>query len=308
MFTKCSLSFLPTSGYATSISMRIFFLVALLALPNAAKAKSTPDPQSTTSPFQVLEDVVGQSWTRWDLNDFGRDPNGIVDLLEYLRANVVRGSNLPDDYDRIVDFGTWVRPYQNDCRNMRAFVLIRDADPSVEVKYTAAGCSVSTGLWNDPYSGNQFKKARALDIDHMVPLHNAYQMGANRWTPPRRCHYANYMGNGIHLRAVASVENRSKGDNSPDAYMPSNTASHCEYVSNWMKIKAIWELSATRDEIAAIEEVFKRNRCQPSDNLLRATDLMNQRHASQQVSDVCSDFDGTLNAAMRWEQPTEESD
>ena len=41
---------------------------------------------------------------------------------------------------------------------------------------------VKSGFWLDPYSGKFFSKASKLDIDHIVPLKNAYEFGAEIWS------------------------------------------------------------------------------------------------------------------------------
>lgn len=242
---------------------------------------------ASTSPFAALEDLFDSDGSVSDPNLTFIDSQNVVSLLDYLRSTVGSRNRIPD-YDRSTDFGTWIYPNPAICKNTRALVLIRDANPAVAIQYTNAGeCSVATGLWNDSYTAHPVKKARDLDIDHVVPLHDAWLSGAYRWNRHRRCHYTNYMQNKIHLRPVSSSQNRVKGDRTPAEFMPEDRSAACAYLSDWMKIKMIWELSATPDEVNAVDSLFRAHRCGAGFATLSVTDLMNQRQLSQTPQKAC---------------------
>src|SRR5207249_1423018 len=152
----------------------------------------------------------------------------------------------------------------NHCHDTREMVLARAEDPNVALKFKNGGCTIDSGLWHDPYTGTDMKDAAESQIDHVVPLKAAYYAGAYAWTGPERCNYANYLSNDFHLQAVSGHENMSKGDRGPDGYLPPDERELCTYVSDWMKIKTIWELSATRNEVAAIQAVIQRKHCADS--------------------------------------------
>lgn len=282
------------SASAMLRSLLILISLCLLGLGLIAPEKVSAFEAKNTGPFQLLQEVVGQDWGSSQIADFGRDPRNVISLIDYLRSNITAsGSRRVPDYDRLTDFGTWAYPDGNSCKNTRAYVLLRDADPNVKISYTnGSGCSILTGLWHDPYTGSDFKKARDLDIDHVVPLHNAWLSGAHKWKSPRRCHYANFMQNTIHLIPVSNSENRLKGDRGPDVYMPPNQGEKCAYLSKWMKIKTIWELSSTQSEVQAIEHLFVTNNCSAQDNLISAADLQQQRNLSEELIPACQDFHG----------------
>ena len=94
-----------------------------------------------------------------------------------------------------------------------------------------------------------------LDIDHTVPLANAWASGAWSWTPDQRITYANDLANLDHLLAVPLEENRSKGDGGPEDWRPPAKADWCRYALSWDRIKAKWNLRATQAEWNALTEM-----------------------------------------------------
>jgi hypothetical protein len=157
-----------------------------------------------------------------------------------------------DGYDRDL-FGEW-NDVDRDCQDTRAEVLI--VESQVPVTFTTiAGCTVATGQWVDPWSGTVTTAASSLDVDHTVPLANAWRSGAWAWTPEQRVAYANDLVDDAHLIAIPAGENRSKGDDGPEGWRPPSAASWCPYARVWTAIKAKWNLTATPAEWLAILEL-----------------------------------------------------
>lgn len=146
-------------------------------------------------------------------------------------------------YDRGL-FRHWIR--QDGCTT-RQDVLIRD-----RIAGRVTGCTVADGRWYSPYDGVTTTSARSFDIDHEVPLKEAWDSGAWRWTPQRRTAYANDLGYVNALIAVSASSNRSKGDQDPAEWMPPNTADTCRYTKAWVGVKYRWRLSVDSVEKAAI--------------------------------------------------------
>jgi hypothetical protein len=157
-----------------------------------------------------------------------------------------------DGYDRDL-FGAG-DDADHDCQNTRAEVLI--AESQIPVTFTsAAGCTVATGQWTDPWSGAVNTSASALEVDHTVPLANAWRSGAWAWAHEQRVAYANDLLDNGHLIAIPAGENQSKADDGPDAWRPPARSAWCAYARVWTAIKARWNLTATPAEWSAILEM-----------------------------------------------------
>ncbi|WP_031089223.1 HNH endonuclease family protein, partial [Streptomyces sp. NRRL S-15] len=76
-------------------------------------------------------------------------------------------------------------------------------------------CALTGGGWSSYYDEVEVTEARKLDIDHMVPLAEAWDSGAYDWTAERRQAYANDLGAERSLVAVTAKSNRSKSDKDP---------------------------------------------------------------------------------------------
>jgi hypothetical protein len=131
--------------------------------------------------------------------------------------------------------------------NTRETVLKRDGSAVV----VNSACTATAGSWFSPYDGATWSAASDVDIDHMVPLKNAWISGAWAWTTAKRQSFANDLTN-PQLIAVTDNVNQSKSDKSPDAWKPPVTSYHCTYARMWVKVKYAWSLTVTSAEKAAV--------------------------------------------------------
>ena len=164
----------------------------------------------------------------------------------------LRADGIVPGYDRSA--WNWVDA-DRDCQNTRAEVLIAESREPVTFT-SSSNCTVLGGSWYDPYTDAYFSVAHDLDVDHFVPLSNAYNSGGAGWAPDRRREYANSLADADHLIAVSASANRSKGDRAPDAWKPPNQGYWCEYAYDWIRIKYAWGLSATQSEWAALQSMI----------------------------------------------------
>ena len=140
-------------------------------------------------------------------------------------------------------FKHWVSA-GNGC-DVRKAVIISEAlkKPTVD-----KGCKIVGGEWYSPYDNVKVIEASKLDVDHMVPLAEAWDSGASSWDALKREKYANDQTDPIHLISVTAASNRSKSDQDPAEWMPTNKSYTCEYLTNWVSIKIRWGLSVDKKE------------------------------------------------------------
>ncbi|AHY46651.1 Protein of unknown function (DUF1524) [Rubrobacter radiotolerans] len=143
------------------------------------------------------------------------------------------------------EFG-WEVP--SEACDARDAALIRDGEDVA----VGEGCSV-TGLWRDPYSGVTNTDASDVDIDHLVPLANAWRSGADEWSEEKRERFANAPEN---LLAADAGENRSKGDRGPEAWRPPDEGAWCDYAVRWTLVKRDYALSVTSEERTSLREML----------------------------------------------------
>ncbi|MFF0158056.1 HNH endonuclease family protein [Streptomyces sp. NPDC005263] len=147
-------------------------------------------------------------------------------------------------YDRDL-FPLWIT--QSGTCNTRETVLKRDGSNVV----TDSACAATSGSWYSPYDGATWTAASDLDIDHLVPLAEAWDSGASGWTTARRQAFANDLTR-PQLIAVTDNVNQSKGDQDPATWMPSRTAYRCTYVRAWVQVKYYYDLSVDSAEKSAL--------------------------------------------------------
>lgn len=123
-------------------------------------------------------------------------------------------------------------------------------------------CALTGGKWLSIYDNVEVTDAGKLDVDHMVPLAEAWDSGASSWTDLKRQQYANDMTDPRHLIAVTGSSNRSKSDQDPADWVPTNKSYTCEYIANWVSIKVRWGLSIDAKEKAALIADLKG--CKPA--------------------------------------------
>lgn len=148
-------------------------------------------------------------------------------------------------------FKHWVDA-NGDCQDTRSEVLRQETRKKV-----TGACAVKTGKWRSYYDGAVFNRASKLDIDHLVPLSEAWKSGAKKWGAARRTAYANDLADGRTLVAVSAHSNRSKGDRDPSEWMP--THAKCAYVKQWVAVKIRWRLKVNPAERKAL--LHRQQKC-----------------------------------------------
>ncbi|MYR41784.1 HNH endonuclease family protein [Streptomyces sp. SID5910] len=171
-------------------------------------------------------------------------PVSAATARSYLASLTVATENRTG-YDRDL-FPHWIT--QSGTCNTRETVLKRDGSGVV----TDSACAATKGSWYSPYDGATWTAASDLDIDHVVPLAEAWDSGASGWTTSRRQSFANDLTR-PQLIAVTDNVNQAKGDQDPATWMPSRTAYRCTYVRAWVQVKYYYGLSVDSAEKSALQ-------------------------------------------------------
>jgi hypothetical protein len=126
----------------------------------------------------------------------------------------------------------------NGC-DTRDDILNRDLVDKTYVSIKKCPDAVATGTLHDPYTNTTIafqrgaKVGEAVQIDHIVPLAYAWDMGANGWPAAERLRFANDPAN---LLAVDGQANQDKGDSPPAQWMPPNAAFACQYAMQFIAV------------------------------------------------------------------------
>jgi hypothetical protein len=135
--------------------------------------------------------------------------------------------------------------------NTRETVLKRDGTSVV----TDSACAATSGRWYSPYDGATWTAASDVDIDHIVPLAEAWRSGASSWTTSKRQSFANDLTR-PQLIAVTDNVNQSKGDQDPSTWQPSVTSYRCTYAKMWIAVKSYWALTLQTAEKTALQSML----------------------------------------------------
>jgi Protein of unknown function (DUF1524) len=158
----------------------------------------------------------------------------------------VRGT----DYRRAAFGEAWTddnsAPGGHNACDTRNDVLDRDLVDKTYVSIKRCPTAVATGMLHDPYTnavvsftrGNQI--GASVQIDHIVPLALAWDLGARNWPDAIRIRFANDPGN---LLAVAGQANQDKSDGEPAVWMPPNHAFWCQYAVQFAAVLRGYGLS-----------------------------------------------------------------
>ncbi|MEV1018956.1 HNH endonuclease family protein [Streptomyces sp. NPDC050264] len=163
----------------------------------------------------------------------------------YLSELTVKTEGSSDGYSRD-KFPHWIT--QSGTCNTREVVLKRDGT-NVQ---TGSDCAATSGSWYSAYDGATWTASGDVDIDHVVPLSEAWKSGAGSWTTAQRQSFANDLTR-PQLIAVTDNVNQSKGDQDPAEWMPPRAAYACTYLRMYVQVKHYYDLSVDSAEKSAIQ-------------------------------------------------------
>lgn len=163
---------------------------------------------------------------------------------------------------RVIDYRTTILGYQRDkfgdgwarsptpqgtwCTT-RQHVLREQLD---DIKM-ADTCDVVGGRGLDPYTGKSLTIG-SIDIDHIVPLAAAWDLGAAQWSREERLSFANDRKR--NLVVTDSHVNRTKSDKTPEEWMPPSARQACWYATTYAKVIVAYDLALTQRDATALRD------------------------------------------------------
>ncbi len=178
--------------------------------------------------------------------------------LDQLDDIQIKGRAPKTGYSREQFSNGWKDTDNNGC-DARNDILARDLE-DVKFKPARVECVVISGTFNDPYTGKtiQFQRGQgtstAVQIDHVVPLSDAWQKGAQKWSSQKRLEFAN---DPLNLLASDGPTNASKSDKDAATWLPPNKDFRCDYVARQTQVKAKYKAWMTQAEHDAIAKTLK---------------------------------------------------
>jgi hypothetical protein len=166
----------------------------------------------------------------------------------YLGQLTVKAEGSSTGYSRD-KFPHWIT--QSGACNTREVVLKRDGSGVVQ----DSSCAAVSGSWYSPYDGATWYAASDVDIDHVVPLAEAWRSGASSWSTSSRQAFANDLTR-PQLIAVTDNVNQAKGDQDPAEWLPPSSSYRCMYARMWVHTKHYWNMSVDSAEKSALQSVL----------------------------------------------------
>jgi hypothetical protein len=165
------------------------------------------------------------------------------------------------DYRRDAFGDTWTddnpAPGGHNGCDTRNDILDRDLVDKTYVSIKRCPNAVASGTLHDPYTNATVPFVRgaqvgaAVQIDHIVPLALAWDLGARSWTDDMRVRFANDPAN---LLAVDGPANQDKGDKEPATWMPPNHAFWCQYAVQFANVLRGYGLAVDAPSAAVLRD------------------------------------------------------
>lgn len=219
---------------------RLFWIIAI---PLVLLVMCTPDdePRLQTPPSTPAEPVPS--------TEAHASPSQHVDVRSAL--GVALGLETRDrdrvGYKRAAFGPAWQDVDHNGC-DTRNDVLRRELRKR-QTKPGTKGCVLLKGRLADVdyenYAQREVLYTRGdgkIEIDHVVPLADAWRAGAYAWEPARRLQFANDAEN---LEAIDSQSNQAKGDKTINKWKPKDEEEACYYAARQASVKKRYGLTVT---------------------------------------------------------------
>ena len=218
----------------------------------ASQVEETSEPDAEEGPPETRSETRDRAaqenpGRQRDRKKKPRPRAGRLDVQFEVAVNMLRRTpeRLRADYDRD-KFSHW-SDFDGDGCDTRDEVLLTETTQPRRTRAVGSSCSIQGGRWRSWYDADTTRDSSSFDVDHMVPLAEAWDSGANGWSPARREAFANDQGDGPSLVAVSASSNRSKSDRDPSEWLPGLEV--CRYERAWVAVELRWDLAADPSEV-----------------------------------------------------------
>jgi len=229
--------------------------IAFLVIVGAIVGPFVPDSPSTDLPSGNGGGSTTATPTPEPTDAAPDIPARAGSAMKALNHLPVRSMTSGAGYDREGKFGdAWVDVDGNGC-DTRNDMLRRDFASITRTD----GCLIYRGVIRDVYTGKRIDFTRgqttslAVQIDHVVALHNAWMTGASKLSQGMRVALAN---DPLNLQAVDGPTNLRKSDSDASWWLPPMRNYQCTYVARQVSVKRAYRLWVTPDEKIAMQAVL----------------------------------------------------
>ena len=170
---------------------------------------------------------------------------------ELLCGLVVEKEHIGVPYERDLFF--YGRDPDGDGHSTRSEILLRDSTVEVQIDYRNGSSYIVTGAWLSPLDATSYSASSDVEVDHLVPLKEAWDSGAWRWSSDELRSFANDLEYPT-LIVVSMSMNRSKGQKDFAEWTPVHAK--CWYAQMWILVKFRWNLAVDVLEKNALVEVL----------------------------------------------------
>lgn len=259
------------SNLEEPIVSRVVNLIVVAALLGGFGCLALPMIEEYRASGTVTVPVLGHTI---DFKDLSASDNGSTtgvsrlspsEALAKLNALPVKGKAAKTGYSRDQFGAAWTDKargvlYAGNGCDTRDDILKRDMTNVTTGAVSSCPTGVLSGTLADPYTGKviEFKRgaeSATVQIDHIIPLGNAWVTGAQRWSAQKRVAFANDPRN---LLAVDGPANGAKSDNDASGWLPPNKSARCGYAAAQVNVKAIYGLWVTSPEKNALSGVLAK--------------------------------------------------
>jgi len=206
--------------------------------PPPSSSTATARPPTTSRPSASDPDVVA-------------GPSAEPSVRERLAVLAINDRPSPIGAYRRDDWPHWDDVDGNGC-DARQDTLVRWSTTTTTLDRSKR-CKVLAGTWVSPYDGVVAASPAEIQIDHLVPLAEAFRSGGWQWDAGRRRQFAN---DPAELVAASASSNQAKSDSTPTEWRPARVESWCAYADRWVTVKATYDLSVTTSERDALGQML----------------------------------------------------